>query len=78
MMRSGLPEKSRDEYDHAIDQWILGRNSERDRIILRMYLFDGISYLQMQGRLDNMGYPLSVDMIKKVIWKRKEQLFKHL
>jgi len=78
MRQREMPEKSRDEYERAIDQWILGRNSERDRTILRMYLFDGVSYLRMQERLDEMGYPLSIDRLKRIIWKRKEELFRHL
>lgn len=76
---------NRDQYDHAIDQWILGRNAERDRIILRMYLFDGITYEQMQKRLDKLSdeisvpsYRLSIDRLKKVISERKEELFKHI
>ena len=74
---------SRDQYDHAIDQWILGRNAERDRLILRMYLFDGITYERMQRKLDIRAqelnapkYELSIDQIKKVIRKRKEELFR--
>ena len=75
MIRTDL---NRDQYDHAIDQWILGRNAERDRIILRIYLFDGITYEQMQRRLDEMNYPLGIDQLKKVIRKRKAELFKHV
>lgn len=73
-----MPELSRDETEAAIQQWILGRNGERDRIILSMYLFDGITFSQMQARLDSMGYPLSIDQLKKIVRKRKEQLFRHL
>ena len=69
---------NRDQYDHAIDQWILGRNAERDRLILRIYLFDGITYEQMQRRLDELNYPLGIDQLKKVIRKRKAELFKHV
>lgn len=69
---------NRDQYDHAIDQWILGRNAERDRLILRIYLFDGITYEQMQRRLDDLNYPLGIDQLKKVIRKRKAELFKHV
>lgn len=73
-----MPELSRDETEAAIQQWILGRNGERDRVILSMYLFDGITFSQMQARLDSMGYPLSIDQLKKIVRKRKEQLFRHL
>ena len=76
---------NRDQYDHAIDQWILGRNAERDRVILRMYLFDGITFERMQMRLDELArqihdpkYALSIDQIKKVVRKRKEELFIHI
>ena len=76
---------NRDQYDHAIDQWILGRNAERDRMILRMYLFDGITYERMQRRLDQAAidlnapkYSLSIDQIKKVVRKRKIELYKHI
>ena len=69
---------SRDQYEHAIEQWILGRNAERDRIVLRMYLFDGITYAKMQERLDGMDYPLSLDQLKKIIRKRKAELFRHI
>jgi len=79
------PDLNRDQYDHAIDQWILGRNAERDRIILRMYLFDGITFERMQLRLDTLArqihdpkYELSIDQIKKVVKKRREELFRHI
>lgn len=71
------PDLSRDDLEEGIRQWILGRNGERDRIILSMYLFDGITYATMQKRLDQMDYPLSVDQIKKIIRKRKAELFRH-
>lgn len=68
---------NREEYEVAIDLWILGRNSERDRMILKMYLFDGITYREMQRRLDDK-YPLSIDQLKKIIRKRKAELFSHI
>lgn len=68
----------RDETELAIHQWILGRNAERDRIILSMYLFDGVTYETMQERLDSMGYPLSIDRLKQIISQRKAYLFKHI
>ena len=69
---------NRDQYEHAIDQWILGRNAERDRLILKIYLFDGITYESMQRRLDEMKYPLSIDQLKKIVTKRKKELFRHI
>ena len=76
---------SRDMCEHAIDQWIIGRNGERDRFILKMYLFDGITYKQMLIRLEQMAdelcdptYYVGEDHLKKIIRKRKEELFRHV
>lgn len=74
-MTGGL---SRNELDSAIQQWIIGRNGERDRVILSMYLFDGITFARMQDRLETMGYELGIDQIKKIVRKRKEELFRHI
>lgn len=62
----------------AIEQWVIGRNGERDRIIMRMYMVDGITFARMQERLDALGYELSIDQIKKIVRKRKEELFRHI
>lgn len=71
-------ELSRADIEEAIFQWIIGRNGERDRLILRMYLLDGITFARMQDRLEGAGYPLSIDRIKKIVRKRKEELFRHI
>lgn len=68
----------REDYEKAIWQWILGRNAERDRRILSIYLFDGVTYEEMQRRLDKEDYPLSIDELKKIVKKRKAQLFRHI
>jgi hypothetical protein len=73
-----MDEYSRDQIETAIYQWINGRNGERDRVILGMYLLDGITFRQMQERLEAIGYPLSIDQIKKIVRKRKEQFFRHV
>lgn len=73
-----MSELNRDSIEQAIHQWIIGRNGERDRVILSMYMFDGVTFAEMQRRLDDIGYPLSIDQIKKIVRKRKEQLFKHI
>lgn len=69
----------REVVEPAIWRWINGRNGERDRMILTMYLFDGITYEKMLDRIENAGYlPMTRDNLKKVIRKRKEQLFRHI
>lgn len=78
-------DRNRDWCEHAIDQWVIGRNGERDRFILRMYLLDGITYRQMLDRLEERAnelcdptYAIGEDRLKKIIRKRKEELFRHV
>lgn len=77
-MRPLEKELSRADIEEAIFQWVIGRNGERDRLILRMYLLDGITFARMQDRLESAGYPLSIDQIKRIVRKRKEALFRHI
>lgn len=70
---------SADEVLWAIEQWVIGRNGERDRAIMKMYMVDGITFATMQDRLfEQYGYDLSIDQIKKIVRRRKEELFRHI
>ena len=70
---------SADEVLWAIEQWVIGRNGERDRAIMKMYMVDGITFATMQDRLlEQHGYDLSIDQIKKIVRRRKEELFRHI
>lgn len=71
-------ELDREKYEPLIWRWINGRNGERDRFILSMYLFDGITYEQMLDRLEERGYLITRDRLKQIIRARKEQLFRHV
>lgn len=64
---------SRSELEHLIDEWIIGKNSERDRKILKRRLLDGICYEPLAEEFD-----LSVQQIKNIIYKSQNKLFKHL
>lgn len=78
-MSGRTDELDRDVVEPAIHRWINGRNGERDRMILIMYLFDGITYEKMLDRIEEANYlPMTRDNLKKVIRKRKEQLFRHI
>lgn len=68
----------RQEVEPQIHRWINGRNGERDRFILSMYLFDGITYDKMLDRLEEQGYIITKDRLKQIISHRKEQLFRHI
>ena len=62
--------KSRSELDKLIDEWILGRNAERDRKILRRRLFDGITYERLAEEFE-----LSVRQVKNIVYKGEDIIF---
>lgn len=56
-----------------IDEWIVGRNAERDREILKRRLVDGLTYERLAEEFD-----MSVRQISNIIYKRQEVLFRHV
>lgn len=66
-------EIGRSGIDSAIDEWIIGRNAERNRAILKRRLFDGITYEKLAEEFD-----MSVRQIKTIVYKTEETLFKHI
>lgn len=63
---------SRSEIDKLIDEWIIGRNAERDRKILKRRLIDGITYDCLAEEFD-----LSVRQVKNIVYRREDELFQH-
>ena len=61
---------SRTELEKAIDEWIF---SERDRMILRRRLLDGVCFEPLAAEFD-----LSVRHTKSIVYKCEEKLFKHM
>lgn len=61
---------SRSELDKLIDEWILGRNAERDRKILKRRLFDGVTYERLAEEFD-----LSVRQVKNIVYKGEDIIF---
>lgn len=64
---------SRTEIEFAIDEWIIGKNAERDRKVLRRRLIDGVTFERLAEEQD-----LSVSQVKRIIWKNAEIIFRHL
>lgn len=64
---------SNTEIRQLIDEWTTGRNAERDRKILKRRLIDGICYEPLAEE-----FGLSVRQVKNIIYKRQEQLFRHI
>lgn len=62
-----------DELNHAINQWIRGRNALRNREIFRMSFIDGIPQEQIAEQFD-----MSTRQIQNIIYACQNQLFPHL
>lgn len=63
-------ELSRTEIERLIDEWIF---SERDRMILKRRLLDGICYEPLAEEFN-----LSVRQIKNIVYKCEDRLFSHI
>lgn len=64
------------EIEHAIDEWI---HSKRDRVILKLRLIDGLTYMQTSDYLyDHEKITLSERQIKSIVSKAEAKLFRHL
>ena len=69
-----IPENlSKTEIDRLIDEWIIGKNAQRDREILRRRLFDGISF-----EIIAMEYDMSVRQIKNIVYKGERKIYSHI
>lgn len=64
---------SRSEINALVDEWIIGKNAERDRAIIRRRLFDGITFEKLAEEFD-----LSVRQTKNIVYKTEEKIFSHL
>lgn len=64
---------SRSEWENLIDEWIVGRNAERNRRILKRRLLDGITYERLSAEFD-----MSTQNICSIIYKCQDKVFKHL
>lgn len=68
-----MDELSRSEVEHIIDEWIIGRNSERNRKILKRRLLDGICFEPLAEEFD-----LSVRQVKNIVYKLEKKIFSHI
>lgn len=64
---------SRSQLENLIDEWIIGRNAERDRKILKRRLVDGLTYEKLAEEFD-----MSVRQISNIVYKRQDVLFRHM
>lgn len=66
-----LENLSRSDISFLIDEWIVGKNAERNRAILKRRLLDGIKYEALAEEFD-----LSVRQTKNIVYKAEEKLFR--
>lgn len=68
-----MMEYSRSELEHHIENWIIGRNAERNRMILKRRLLDGITYDCLAEEFD-----LSVRQLKNIVYHCEDKLYRHI
>lgn len=68
-----MSDLSRADIEAAINNWIIGRNAERNRMILKRRLFDGITFDRLAEEFD-----LSVRQVKNIVYRCEDKLYKHL
>lgn len=68
-----LDNLSKSQIDALINEWIIGKNAERNREILRRRLFDGLTFELIASEFD-----MSVRQIKNIVYKGERKIFSHL
>jgi Mor family transcriptional regulator len=64
---------SRTEIEAAIDEWVVGRNAQRNRAVLKSRLIDGLTFEELAEM-----YDMSVRQIQNIVYKTQEVIFRHL
>ena len=64
---------SKSQIELLIDDWIVGKNAERDRAILRRRLFDGVTFELLADE-----FQLSVRQVKNIVYKNESKIFSHI
>lgn len=72
-LRQGESVMSRSELERLIDEWVIGRNAQRDRAVLKDRLLDGLTYEQLAEK-----YDMSVRQMQNIVYKRQDILFRHM
>lgn len=70
MNRRPIPDLSRSEIDHLIDEWIF---NERDRQILKRRMLDGICFEPLAEE-----FSLSTQSVKNIVYKSMDKIYLHI
>jgi hypothetical protein len=65
-----IPDLSRSEYEHIIDEWVF---DEKARAIIKRRLLDGITYDSL-----SVEFNMSVRQIQNIVYKTEKIVFKHV
>lgn len=68
-----MDELPRSEIEKLINEWIIGKNAERNRKILRRRLFDGVCFEALAEEFD-----LSVRQVKNIVYTSERKIFRYL
>lgn len=74
-------EFGRSGIEKIIDEWVIGKNGERDRLIMKLHFINGYTFEGLQKKLDTMedeSFHLSIDRLKQIILQRSNQIEKHI
>lgn len=64
---------SKSQIEYLIDEYIVGKNAERDRAIVRRRIIDGIHFEPLAEEFD-----LSVRRTKDIVYNAEKKMFKHI
>lgn len=64
---------SNSELSKYIDEWIKGRNAERNRKILKRRMIDGICYEPLAEEFE-----LSVKQVQNIVYKNEYIIYRHI
>ena len=64
---------SRSELEDGINEWIIGRNAERNRKLLKRRLIDGLTFERLAEEFD-----ISVRQAKNIVYRCEDKLFSHI
>ena len=67
------PNLSKSDIDLLIDNWIIGKNAERNRLILRRRLYDGVTF-----EILSLEFDLSVRQVKNIVYSGESKIFSHV
>lgn len=63
----------RADIEELIFQWIIGKNAERDRAMLRRRLFDGITFERLAEEFE-----MSPRQTREIIHRAEQKIFSHV